>query len=108
MAKDFTQVNFRIPTALKKQIDQASLENDCSITCELVNRLENSFIVQDKQPLYLSENSIRELTMLSNLSLQALVQNLIKNGVSKEIIAASLPDYQAFKEVIDLSKSLDI
>ncbi|MBK5646484.1 MAG: Arc family DNA-binding protein, partial [Acinetobacter sp.] len=43
MAKDYTQVNFRIPTSLKEKIDQAAIENDQSITAEIVARLESSF-----------------------------------------------------------------
>lgn len=43
MAKDYTQVNFRIPTALKEKIEQSALENECSITAEIVSRLEKSF-----------------------------------------------------------------
>jgi len=43
MAKDYTQVNFRIPTALKEMVEQSAAENDRSITAEIVYRLENSF-----------------------------------------------------------------
>lgn len=44
MAKDYSQVNFRIPTQLKERIDQVAKENEQSITAEIVERLENSFI----------------------------------------------------------------
>lgn len=43
MAQDYTQVNFRIPTKLKEQIEEASVTNNRSITAELVSRLEKSF-----------------------------------------------------------------
>ncbi len=43
MAQDYSQVNFRIPTKLKEQIEQSSLTNNRSITAELVSRLEKSF-----------------------------------------------------------------
>ena len=43
MAKEYSQVNFRIPTKLKDQIEQSAIENDRSITAELVARLEASF-----------------------------------------------------------------
>ena len=47
MAKDYTQVNFRIPTALKELVEQSAAENDRSITSELVSRLEQSFEKDD-------------------------------------------------------------
>lgn len=43
MAQDYSQVNFRIPTKLKEDIEKASLTNNRSITAELVSRLEESF-----------------------------------------------------------------
>ncbi|ENU56740.1 hypothetical protein L291_2497 [Acinetobacter guillouiae MSP4-18] len=43
MAKDYTQVNFRIPVDLKDRIDLAAAENKQSITAEIVERLESSF-----------------------------------------------------------------
>lgn len=42
MAKDYSQVNFRIPTKLKEQIELAAKNNERSITSELVARLEHS------------------------------------------------------------------
>lgn len=42
MAQDYSQVNFRIPTKLKEQIESAALKNNRSITAELVSRLEKS------------------------------------------------------------------
>lgn len=43
MAQEYTQVNFRIPTNLKEKIEVSALENNRSITSELVSRLEQSF-----------------------------------------------------------------
>lgn len=43
MAKDYTQVNFRIPTKLKEDIEEAAQGNERSITSEIVARLEKSF-----------------------------------------------------------------
>jgi len=43
MAKDYTQVNFRIPTKLKEEIEKAAQESERSITAEIVHRLEKSF-----------------------------------------------------------------
>lgn len=48
MAKDYSQVNFRIPTKLKEQIEESALKNERSITAELVARLEKSF--EDERP----------------------------------------------------------
>lgn len=43
MTKDYSQVNFRIPTKLKERIEDSALLNERSITAELVFRLEQSF-----------------------------------------------------------------
>ena len=43
MAQDYSQVNFRIPTKLKEQIEQSAIVNERSITAELVFRLEQTF-----------------------------------------------------------------
>lgn len=43
MAQEYTQVNFRIPTTLKEKIESSAVENNRSITSELVARLEKSF-----------------------------------------------------------------
>ncbi|WP_151815012.1 Arc family DNA-binding protein [Acinetobacter soli] len=48
MAQDYSQVNFRIPTKLKEDIEKASLANNRSITAELVSRLEQSFMSDDQ------------------------------------------------------------
>ncbi len=45
MAKDYSQVNFRIPTKLKEQIEKSAINNERSITAELVARLEQSLIL---------------------------------------------------------------
>ncbi len=50
MAKDYSQVNFRIPTKLKEDIEKAALENERSITSELVSRLEESFEEKNSLP----------------------------------------------------------
>lgn len=43
MQKSYFQVNFRIPTELKEQIEEAAKKNNRSITAELVSRLERTF-----------------------------------------------------------------
>ncbi len=45
MAKDYTQVNFRMPTKLKEQIEKSASNNERSITAELVARLEQSLVL---------------------------------------------------------------
>ncbi|MFI8146497.1 Arc family DNA-binding protein [Acinetobacter sp. ABJ_C5_2] len=42
MAKDYSQVNFRIPTKLKEDLEQKAKENERSLTAEIVVRLEES------------------------------------------------------------------
>lgn len=57
MAQDYTQVNFRIPTTLKEKIESSAIENNRSITSELVARLEKSFEQEqpnNNQPFYLA------------------------------------------------------
>ena len=43
MAQEYSQVNFRIPSKLKEDIEKAASANNRSITSELVSRLEQSF-----------------------------------------------------------------
>lgn len=43
MAQEYSQVNFRIPSKLKEDIEKAASANNRSITSELVSRLEESF-----------------------------------------------------------------
>ena len=43
MAREYSQVNFRIPTKLKEKIEESASTNERSITAELVARLEQSF-----------------------------------------------------------------
>ncbi|MHA3083732.1 Arc family DNA-binding protein [Acinetobacter sp. ANC 5383] len=107
MAKDYSQVNFRMPTDLKEKLEEASKVNECSLTSEVVHRLESSFKIDGLQPIYLPENNLKQLTSFFNLSLMTLIQNLLRNGVTKEQIAASLPDEVTFKEMIALSENLN-
>lgn len=65
MAQDYSQVNFRIPTKLKEDIEKASLANNRSITAELVSRLEQSFM---------SDDQINDLTE----RVESLEKNLLK------------------------------
>lgn len=72
MAKDYTQVNFRIPTKLKEEIEKAAQENERSITAEIVHRLEQSFEPEVK----VSETLEFELMKRSYLEQSAQIKEL--------------------------------
>lgn len=72
MAKDYTQVNFRIPTKLKEEIEKAAQENERSITAEIVHRLEQSFEPEVK----VSETLEFELMMQSYLEQAKQIKEL--------------------------------
>ncbi len=72
MAKDYTQVNFRIPTKLKEEIEKAAQENERSITAEIVHRLEQSFESEVK----VSETLEFELMKRSYLEQSAQIKEL--------------------------------
>lgn len=71
MAKDYTQVNFRIPTDLKERIEKSAIDNDRSITADLVSRLEGSFQKNDAE-----QEQINTLTIKVD-KLQATIDILI-------------------------------
>lgn len=82
MAKDYSQVNFRIPTKLKEDIEKAALDNERSITSELVARLEESFnhnentrtLIQDA--VVLAIKAIQEdPNLLKNTKVTVAMQN---------------------------------
>ena len=78
MAKDYTQVNFRIPTKLKEEIEKAAQESERSITAEIVHRLEESF-KHDAGSTTDYEKTVQK--MLFNV-----MANLHKEGVQIEVI----------------------
>ena len=102
MAHDYSQVNFRIPTKLKEKIEEASIINNRSITSELVSRLEDSFQIDGKQPIYLPESNARDLNALITLSLGSIINNLLLNGVPIEIVRKSFPSDDIFQELVDV------
>lgn len=106
MAKDFSQVNFRMPTELKEKLEEASKVNERSLTSELVSRLENSFQVNGAQPIYLPESNAKDLNALITLSLSSIIKNLILNGVSPEVISKSFPEAPVFKEILNVFKDV--
>ena len=102
MAQDYSQVNFRIPTKLKEKIEEASIINNRSITSELVSRLEDSFQIDGKQPIYLPESSAKDLNALITLSLGSIIKNLLLNGVPLEIVRKSFPSDDVFQGLVDI------
>lgn len=44
MARNDPQINLRLPTTLKKQIEDAAASNNRTITAEVVARLQDSFV----------------------------------------------------------------
>ena len=55
MAREYSQVNFRIPTKLKEKIEESASTNERSITAELVARLEQSFSAPETTQSLLEE-----------------------------------------------------
>lgn len=102
MAQDYSQVNFRIPTKLKEKIEEASIINNRSITSELVSRLEDSFQIDGKQPIYLPESNAKDLNALITLSLGSIIKNLLLNGVPIEIVRKSFPSDDVFQGLVDI------
>lgn len=61
MAQEYSQVNFRIPSKLKEDIEKAAFANNRSITSELVSRLEQSFSTPETTQSLLEEAVILTL-----------------------------------------------
>ncbi|EJB8413037.1 Arc family DNA-binding protein [Acinetobacter baumannii] len=80
MAKDYSQVNFRIPTKLKNEIEMAAAKNERSVTAELVARLEESF----NPPMEFKSEDKEMITKIVALSMQTLLETLHNEGVEDE------------------------
>ncbi|MBQ4928875.1 Arc family DNA-binding protein [Acinetobacter baumannii] len=80
MAKDYSQVNFRIPTKLKNEIEMAAAKNERSVTAELVARLEESF----NPPMEFKSEDKEMITKIVALSMQTLLETLHDEGVEDE------------------------
>ena len=83
MAREYSQVNFRIPTKLKEKIEESASTNDRSITAELVARLEQSF----EPEIQVHETLEFKLMMQSYLDqaqqikeLRTMLEQLLKKG----------------------------
>lgn len=74
MAREYSQVNFRIPTRLKEKIEASAISNEQSITAELVSRLEQSFEspVHHETEMYLMKTIIKEQQQQINQLIQAI------------------------------------
>lgn len=72
MAKEYSQVNFRIPTSLKEKIEKSALENECSITAEIVSRLEDSFKENQESTIVDLTDQIKHLKMSFDVLSEAL------------------------------------
>lgn len=86
MAQDYTQVNFRIPTSLKEKIESSALENNRSITSELVSRLEQSFeprsVIHAEDP--------ETLKSVVAYSIKSVLDELKNEGVEQQKISKAL------------------
>lgn len=97
MAKDYTQVNFRIPTSLKEKIDKAASENEQSITAEIVERLEKSF-----NPFDGNENQAQFLQTASISLILAAAKAFEKKGLEWSEVQNNL--IEVSKELIEIVK----
>jgi hypothetical protein len=87
MAQEYSQVNFRIPTKLKEDIEKAAQANNRSITSELVSRLEKSF-----EDSYRENFSDAVITELLESTLSKLLSSMKDQGVPDDKIHNALVD----------------
>lgn len=83
MAKDYSQVNFRIPTKLKEQIEQSAVTNERSLTAEIVARLEQSFTEQPTIDLTGLQEEIRQLRTEAREMRMLYVEAIAAKGLNK-------------------------
>ena len=96
MAQDYSQVNFRIPTKLKEQIEQSSLTNNRSITAELVSRLEKSFTEQEAVSLADLQKEMRRLSTEAREMRMLYIEAI--TGKNKLLEGLTLEDIQHILE----------
>lgn len=63
MARTDPQVNFRIPSELKDQLENAAKENGRTLTAELILRLESTFSTPEQNHNLQSKIDTLELTV---------------------------------------------
>lgn len=102
MAQDYSQVNFRIPTKLKEDIEKASLANNRSITAELVSRLERSFTPQSAE---LTIDQLEQITRAAGASYMAVIAKHLDtldeesgNKVLRNIVKEAAEDFENIKK----------
>ena len=94
MAREYSQVNFRIPTKLKEKIEESASTNERSITAELVARLEQSF----DEPMKFNPSDAEAVTKLVAKSMQELLLALSNQGVDGEQILSALREISGNKK----------
>lgn len=94
MAQEYSQVNFRIPSKLKEDIEKAAFANNRSITSELVSRLEESF----DEPMAFDPTNAEMVTKLVAQSMQGLLVALKDRGVSSDLIFDALREVSGSKK----------
>lgn len=94
MAQEYSQVNFRIPSKLKEDIEKAAFANNRSITSELVSRLEESF----DEPMAFDPTNAEMVTKLVAQSMQGLLVALKDRGVSSDLIFNALREVSGSKK----------
>lgn len=94
MAQEYSQVNFRIPSKLKEDIEKAAFANNRSITSELVSRLEQSF----DEPMAFDPTNAEMVTKLVAQSMQGLLVALRDRGVSSDLIFDALREVSGNKK----------
>lgn len=94
MAQEYSQVNFRIPSKLKEDIEKAAFANNRSITSELVSRLEESF----DEPMAFDPTNAEMVTKLVAQSMQGLLVALRDRGVSSDLIFDALREVSGSKK----------
>ena len=96
MAQEYSQVNFRIPSKLKEDIEKAAFANNRSITSELVSRLEDSFIPKTLTPSPEMVKYKEEMEAQTKILLESQ-RVLLEQNERQAKILAELKDFQAWK-----------
>jgi len=96
MAQEYSQVNFRIPSKLKEDIEKAAFANNRSITSELVSRLEDSFIPKTLTPSLEMVKYKEEMEAQTKILLESQ-RVLLEQNERQAKILAELKDFQAWK-----------
>ena len=102
-----TQHKLRMPPELKEKLFTAAKDMNRSLNAEIVARLEDSFTISNKQPVYLPETNLKELNAILSLSFGSIIKKLIQNGVPVEVVLDSFPNEKVFIEIIDMFKDLN-